>query len=479
MKTICKTTITFDKLKRLIFESILDEDKSRLIDKLELPDIEDEKEKQKARDEMKAFFKIYNTWENKLDWNKLKTITYADFEKIKDQASETKGAQKREISSDIKNIFKSVGKRKFEIIGENENWLFVAPLSYEAAVYCDSAENQGAGAKWCIGYEQDNSYWEEYVRGKNGQSKSIFIMAFNKNYKSLDQKELNNNLKYMIRYIPEDEYFEVWNQQDHEVGDEERFFNSYSEQDKVIINTLDAFNRMEQDERKALLPEINKKIEELKNMKVVSSIYFTKKEREVIETITIPDNIVEIEEGAFKNCENLKEVVIGNGVEKIGPYAFYMCHNLKSVKFGNSVKSIQKWAFYYCDAIEDIILPDSLISISDFAFCNCSGVVNLKFGNNLTLIGNNAFDGCDSLKEFVIPESVTHISERAFCCLELDKVVILSDRCIIEKNAFKHCDDLSELFFKNMSMEQIQSMSNYPWGLRKRQANSAIKSGKE
>ena len=55
---------TFEKFTQLFLESILDEDKSRLIDKLVLPDIEGEKEKQKARDEMKAFFKKYNTWEN-------------------------------------------------------------------------------------------------------------------------------------------------------------------------------------------------------------------------------------------------------------------------------------------------------------------------------------------------------------------------------------------------------------------------------
>jgi len=50
-------------------------------------------------------------------------------------------------------------------------------------------------------------------------------------------------------------------------------------------------------------------------------------------SITIPDSVTLIEEGAFHECGNLTSVTIGSGVKKINEGAFSGCDKLTSVTF--------------------------------------------------------------------------------------------------------------------------------------------------
>lgn len=83
----------------------------------------------------------------------------------------------------------------FKILKETDNWLFVGVLSYDGAVYCDSFQCGGAGARWCIGYEQSDSYWHNYT-WKNCE---VFVLAYNKK-KFGDE----NDQKYMLELEVDD-----------------------------------------------------------------------------------------------------------------------------------------------------------------------------------------------------------------------------------------------------------------------------------
>lgn len=84
----------------------------------------------------------------------------------------------------------------FEILHENENWLFVAVLDYKGAIYCDSYRCGGAGAKWCIGYEKEDKYWTDYInQGKR------FVLVYDKS------KYADNFLqKFMLELDNSDSY---------------------------------------------------------------------------------------------------------------------------------------------------------------------------------------------------------------------------------------------------------------------------------
>jgi len=56
-------------------------------------------------------------------------------------------------------------------------------------------------------------------------------------------------------------------------------------------------------------------------------------------SVTIPNSVTTIEEGAFSNCTNLNNVTIPSSVTKIGMYAFGTCTSLTSITFAGSIPS--------------------------------------------------------------------------------------------------------------------------------------------
>ena len=68
-----------------------------------------------------------------------------------------------------------------------------------------------------------------------------------------------------------------------------------------------------------------------------------------LETFKVPENVVEIESDAFKNCENIKDIYLPEGLKKIGERAF------------NNVG--------FC--FTSLIVPNSLEEVGASAFANC------------------------------------------------------------------------------------------------------------
>ena len=85
-----------------------------------------------------------------------------------------------------------------------------------------------------------------------------------------------------------------------------------------------------------------------------------------------------------------------------------------SVTIPNSVTKIGEGAFKYCRNLTSIIIPNSMTSISSNAFYGCSSLTNITIPNSVTNIGNYAFYGCSSLTSIIIGVSVNIGSLTAF-----------------------------------------------------------------
>ncbi|MBQ3671564.1 MAG: leucine-rich repeat domain-containing protein [Treponema sp.] len=76
--------------------------------------------------------------------------------------------------------------------------------------------------------------------------------------------------------------------------------------------------------------------------------------------IVLPNSVVEIGDGAFKNCENLTEITVPDSVDRIDDFAFSDCTSLKRVEFLAEPSYIGKKVFDGCTHLEIIYCPRHL-----------------------------------------------------------------------------------------------------------------------
>lgn len=228
-----------------------------------------------------------------------------------------------------------------------------------------------------------------------------------------------------------------------------------------------------------------------KNLRTIGAFAF--RESRYTGSLTIPDSVVEIGEGAFRDCKNLNgTLTLGKNLRTIGKEAFYWCAFTGSLTIPEGVaeiadgafsslyqfnrdgmfngtltlpstlKTIGAEAFAYTDFSGELLIPDGVTSIGANAFAKCDG-----FGGTLSLpdsvktVGESAFYQCEGFTglklpagltkiemrsfahmyglqtEVVIPEGVTEIGESAFSCSYMPSVRLPSTLKKIEKQAFQ------------------------------------------
>ena len=228
-----------------------------------------------------------------------------------------------------------------------------------------------------------------------------------------------------------------------------------------------------------------------------------------INTITIPDSINNIEDGAFYECLNItsvtvspqnanysskdgvlfdkeqttllyypvsntnKSYVIPDSVTEIGKYAFEYCKSLTSVTIPDSVTNIGYSAFRGCSSLTSVTIPDSVTGIEEYAFEGCTALVSINIGNNVTSIDEYTFSYCSSLTSIEIPDGVTSIESSAFeGCKSLVSVEIPDSVKEIGWSAFRNCSLLTSIEIPdsvteigNMAFWETAWYNNQPYGL--------------
>ena len=203
-------------------------------------------------------------------------------------------------------------------------------------------------------------------------------------------------------------------------------------------------------------------------------------------SITIPNNVTSIGNGAFNNCSNLTSIIwnakngpsynfgnqvtsftFGNDVEVIPASICSGMTNLTSITIGNSVDSIGENAFRGCTGLTSVTIPNSVTSIGYEAFDDCSGfpvIDNIRYADTYLIeavdktlstytikdgtkwIGSDAFEGCTGLTSVTIPNSVTSIGDQAFYnCSGLTSVTIPNSVISIGGEAFYNCTGLTSV----------------------------------
>ena len=155
-------------------------------------------------------------------------------------------------------------------------------------------------------------------------------------------------------------------------------------------------------------------------VKIIENYCFTSSS---LTSVTIPDGVTTICQGAFYSSTYLAEAHIPNSVQVIGDVAFCYCPRLKEINLPEGLTRIGEQSFCMCDSITEIIIPNTVHEIADWAFRDCKLVNKIKISDNATSIGELAFSGCQRVEEITVPGTVTYIGTNAFShCYALKRI---------------------------------------------------------
>lgn len=130
--------------------------------------------------------------------------------------------------------------------------------------------------------------------------------------------------------------------------------------------------------------------------------------------VTIPESVVHIGQGAFRDCHYLAEIDILGNITGVEDYTFHGCRGLRSMKLPETVQFIGNDAFSDCGYMWRINIPGNVKTIGDFAFYYCFSLAYIEVPDGVTDIGQQAFSLCDELKNVTIPASVTNMGMGVF-----------------------------------------------------------------
>ena len=184
-----------------------------------------------------------------------------------------------------------------------------------------------------------------------------------------------------------------------------------------------------------------------------------------VESVTVSNGVLRIDDGAFTACAMLREVILPHSITRIGDNAFFDCGNLSSVRFSEGLIEIGDNAFGYDRALASVRLPETLQTLGKSAFEGCTGLTavelpgrisvlpeaafyycdhlaSLSFAEGLVDIGDRALEGCVSLAHLRLPESVRSIGYRALAgCAGLQTLYLPAQIQSIDPAALVELDD--------------------------------------
>lgn len=122
-----------------------------------------------------------------------------------------------------------------------------------------------------------------------------------------------------------------------------------------------------------------------------------KTQTELIIPYRINGNIITtIETGAFYG-KSIQTIIIPNSVIDIHGNVFSACYSLNSVNIPNGITKIEAGTFRWCEALTKISIPNTVETIGDMVFSGCTELVSINISKNVTSIGYNAFENCPNL----------------------------------------------------------------------------------
>lgn len=138
--------------------------------------------------------------------------------------------------------------------------------------------------------------------------------------------------------------------------------------------------------------------------------------------ITIPDDVIEIADNAFKGCTVITGLTIPEGVKTVGDSAFEGCTALEHVTVADSVNQYGISVFQGCKSLKSVVLGSGA-NLNYDMFKGCSSLEDLTIPNGVDTIVAPVFGNCTSLRHITLPEDMDEIEEGVFDdCTALERI---------------------------------------------------------
>jgi hypothetical protein len=173
--------------------------------------------------------------------------------------------------------------------------------------------------------------------------------------------------------------------------------------------------------------------------------YNSKTVQDILVKLLSEPGVTEILPANFIDMK-IEQIEIPDNILTIGEGAFSDNSELENVTFGKNIISIDRGAFQGCKNLKSVKLNQNLRIIGAFTFSGCRSLKDINLTNSIEYILTDAFRGCRGIKELIIPNSVKTIASGAFMkCSSLENIEIPKSVETFGREVFKGCTKLKHL----------------------------------
>ncbi len=126
-----------------------------------------------------------------------------------------------------------------------------------------------------------------------------------------------------------------------------------------------------------------------------------------LRTIVFPTSLAMLDSHCFENSA-ITSLTLTSSLQILGEYAFANCDNLQAINLRAMalLTTIEEGTFKDCDNLRYVILSDYVTEVKDSVFEGCDKLLYVDFGTSassqLKVIGNRVFAECPSLRKIVL-----------------------------------------------------------------------------
>lgn len=237
-------------------------------------------------------------------------------------------------------------------------------IASDALKGCSSLKNLSLPSTFCNFRTESMKY--------SPKMENITFDEGNSYYKMVDHVIYNNDMSHLVYYMPtkEDTSFDV--PENVKVIYDYAFYNSQNLQKVKMPAGLTLLSDCAFGNSKAL------KYVDMSQVDFKDIFNYTFENCTQLDSISLPESIEIIREGAFKNCSNLTDINLHKQIKSIGNEVFKGCKSLKNVSFKSDDIKLGERAFQDCVKLDSIAMNVSRIYFNDSVFVGCNDLRAIK-----------------------------------------------------------------------------------------------------